>query len=76
MMNFQIVVNGTSEDRRSLHPEFTFDGKYVYVSVWETEGGIAVYDAYTLELVDYITGLTTPTGVFNVGLRGAVEAGL
>jgi nitrite reductase (NO-forming)/hydroxylamine reductase len=52
----------------TLHPEFTFDGEFVYVSSWG-EDKILVYDAHTLELITEITGLITPTGVFNLGLR-------
>jgi DNA-binding beta-propeller fold protein YncE len=70
-----LIIGGNTVDRMSLHPEFTFDGKFVYVSVWEQNGSVAVIDAYTLEIVKYITGLTTPTGIFNVGLR-AEEYGL
>ena len=45
----------------TLHPEFTSDGRFVYVSDWQ--GNIVrVYDAVTLEKVAEISGVTTPTG--------------
>lgn len=53
--------------KTSIHPEFTRDGKYVYVLVW---GGdkIYVYDAYTLEEVTTMDA-TTPSVISNVGIR-------
>lgn len=51
----------------SWHPEFTFDGKYVYV-VSQTANEIEVYDAYDFSLVKRITA-HTPSAVSNVGLR-------
>lgn len=53
----------------SIHPEFTYDGKYVFVSIWDKEGEIVVYDAKTLEEVTSIKGLVTPTGKYNSGNR-------
>jgi DNA-binding beta-propeller fold protein YncE len=62
------VVKTLKPGLKSLHPEFTYDGKFVYVSVWD-ENKVVVYDANTLEVVTEIVGLETPTGIFNVGLR-------
>jgi DNA-binding beta-propeller fold protein YncE len=55
------------EGKRAVHPEFTRDGKYVYVAVW---GGdkIYVYNANTFEVITTIDSFT-PTGISNVGLR-------
>jgi nitrite reductase (NO-forming)/hydroxylamine reductase len=53
----------------SLHPEFTYSNDYVYISCWQEEGKIMVFDAYNFNLVTEITGLITPTGKFNVGNR-------
>lgn len=55
------------EDERSIHPEFTYDGEYVYVSVW-TADKIAVYNSRTFKLVKLLDA-ATPTGISNVGLR-------
>ncbi|KKT81373.1 MAG: hypothetical protein A3B07_02360 [Candidatus Yonathbacteria bacterium RIFCSPLOWO2_01_FULL_43_27] len=53
--------------KKAVHPEFSRDGKYVYVGVW---GGnkIYVYDSMTFEVVTTIDAVT-PTGISNVGLR-------
>jgi protein NirF len=51
----------------SWHPEFTLDGKYVYV-VSQTANEIEVYDAHTFEIVKRIEA-NTPSAVSNVGLR-------
>jgi len=56
-----------------IHPEFTYDGKYVYVSIMQKDM-VYVYDADSFELVDKLE-MTNPTGIFNVGLRTS-EAGL
>jgi len=56
-----------------IHPEFTYDGKYVYVSMMQKDM-IYIYDAETFEFVGKLD-MTNPTGIFNVGLRTS-EAGL
>ncbi len=53
--------------KKSLHPEFTRNGKFVYVAVWEADE-VVVYDADTFELVKRIPAVT-PSGISNVGLR-------
>lgn len=64
---FEVV--GTIDDGlRTLHPEFTADGDFVYISDWD--GNIVrVYNAETLALVAEIDGVTTPTGIFNTDRR-------
>ena len=57
----------------SWHPEFTYDGRYVYV-VSQTGNEITVYDAHDFSVVKRIQA-TTPSAVSNVGLRIA-EPGL
>ena len=56
-----------------IHPEFTYDGKYVYVSMMQKDM-IYIYDAETFEFVGKLD-MTNTTGIFNVGLRTS-EAGL
>jgi DNA-binding beta-propeller fold protein YncE/cytochrome b involved in lipid metabolism len=51
----------------SWHPEFTFDGKFVYV-VSMTANEVEVYDANTFALVKRIKS-NTPSAISNVGLR-------
>jgi hypothetical protein len=58
------VVGVISDGVRTLHPEFTADGNYVYISDWDGHL-VRVYDAYTLALVAEIEGIDNPTGIFN-----------
>jgi len=58
-----IPVKGES----SWHPEFTNDGKYVYV-VSQSANEVEVYDAHTFEIVKRIEA-NTPSAVSNVGNR-------
>jgi DNA-binding beta-propeller fold protein YncE len=58
-----IPVKGES----SWHPEFTYDGKFVYV-VSPSANEVEVYDAYTFELVKRIPA-QMPSAISNVGLR-------
>lgn len=51
----------------SWHPEFTYNGKFVYV-VSQSGNEIQVYDAYTFEVVKRIAA-TSPSAISNVGLR-------
>ncbi|MGD2060905.1 MAG: cytochrome D1 domain-containing protein [Acidimicrobiia bacterium] len=60
---------GVIEDGvRTLHPEFTDDGAFVYISDWDANE-VRVYDATTLDLVAEVPDIVTPTGIFNVGRR-------
>lgn len=47
------------------HVEFTRDGRYALVSVWEDEGAVLVYDAATLKLVKRLP-MRKPSGKYNV----------
>lgn len=58
---------------RSVHPEFTYDGKYVYVALWDADA-VLVFTPDG-EFVKKIEGTTSPTGIFNYGVR-AVEPGV
>lgn len=67
------TLRPTSEKgKAAVHMEFTKGGDEVWVSVWnrdkpkEPNGEIVIYDAETLEEIDRIEGLYTPTGKFNV----------
>lgn len=51
----------------SWHPEFTLDGKFVYV-VSQTGNQIVIYDAFDFSVIKTITA-ETPSAVSNVGLR-------
>ncbi|HSQ26932.1 MAG TPA: cytochrome D1 domain-containing protein [Anaerolineales bacterium] len=58
------IVKIIDEGKRTLHPEFTSDGKFVYIADWDGDV-VRVYDAITLEKVAEISGIHTPTGIFN-----------
>ena len=47
------------------HVEFTRDGRYALVSVWEDDGAVIVYDAATLEEVTRLP-MRKPSGKYNV----------
>ncbi|AVO38621.1 cytochrome D1 domain-containing protein [Pukyongiella litopenaei] len=47
------------------HVEFTRDGRYALVSVWEDDGAVIVYDANTLEEVRRLP-MRKPSGKYNV----------
>lgn len=51
--------------KTSAHVEFTKDGRYALVSVWEDDGALVVYDAKTLEEVKRIP-MKKPSGKYNV----------
>ncbi len=62
------VVEVIDEGIQTLHPEFTHDARFVYVSDWQGNV-VRVYDAKTFEKVAEVGGVTTPTGVFNTSRR-------
>ncbi|WP_150523109.1 nitrite reductase [Roseibium sediminis] len=47
------------------HVEFTKDGRYALVSVWEDDGAVIIYDAKTLEEVRRLP-MRKPSGKYNV----------
>jgi len=49
----------------AAHVEFTRDGRYALVSIWEQDGAIVVYDAETLQEVKRIP-FVKPSGKYNV----------
>jgi DNA-binding beta-propeller fold protein YncE len=51
--------------KTSAHVEFTRDGKYALVSIWEMDGAIVVYDAKILKEVKRIP-MKKPVGKYNV----------
>jgi len=62
------VVKVIEDGVQPLHPEFTHDGKFVYVADWQ-DNVIRVYDAETFEKVAEVGDVTTPTGIFNTSRR-------
>jgi len=51
--------------KTSAHVEFTRDGRYALLSIWEMDGALVVYDAATLEEVKRIP-MSKPVGKYNV----------
>jgi mono/diheme cytochrome c family protein len=51
--------------KTSAHVEFTRDGKYALLSIWDMDGAIVIYDAITLEEVKRIP-MRKPVGKYNV----------
>jgi nitrite reductase (NO-forming) / hydroxylamine reductase len=62
------LVKVIEEGTQTLHPEFTDDGKFVYIADWQ-ENKVRVYSATTFEKITEIEGITTPTGIFNTERR-------
>ena len=56
------------------HAEFTRDGRYVLVSLWEDDGAVVVYDAKTLEEVKRLP-MRKPSGKYNVWNKITFEDG-
>jgi nitrite reductase (NO-forming)/hydroxylamine reductase len=61
----------TKATKRAVHPEYSADGKEVWISLWGgkvDQSAIVVYDDATLKLKKVITDprIITPTGKFNV----------
>ncbi|MDG0901507.1 dihydro-heme d1 dehydrogenase, partial [Pseudomonas sp. L01] len=48
------------------HVEFTRDGRYALLSVWDRDGALVVYDAHSLEEVKRLP-MNKPSGKYNVG---------
>lgn len=51
--------------KTAAHVEFTRDGRYALVSVWEMDGALVVYDAQTLKEVKRLP-MVKPVGKYNV----------
>ena len=62
------VVAVIEEGQRTLHPDFTTDGQFVYIADWDANV-VRVYNAHSLEKVAEIYGVTPPTGIFNTHRR-------
>ncbi|HEX7648240.1 MAG TPA: cytochrome D1 domain-containing protein [Noviherbaspirillum sp.] len=54
-----------SPGKVAAHTEFTRDGKYALVSIWEDDGELVIYDAQTLKVVKRIP-MKKPSGKYNV----------
>ncbi|WP_339532682.1 cytochrome D1 domain-containing protein [Pseudomonas mucidolens] len=52
--------------KTAAHVEFTRDGRYLVLSIWDTDGALIVYDSQTLQEVKRIP-MNKPSGKYNVG---------
>jgi len=60
--------------KTAAHVEFTRDGRYALVSIWEMEGELVVYDAATFEIVKRLP-MRKPSGKYNVHNKITRSAG-
>ncbi len=60
--------------KRAAHVEFTRDGRYALLSIYEDDGAIVVYDARTLEEVKRLP-MSKPSGKYNVYNKTHYEQG-
>lgn len=51
--------------KTAAHVEFTRDGKYALVSIWEKDGALVIYDAATLKEIKRLP-MNKPSGKYNV----------
>jgi DNA-binding beta-propeller fold protein YncE len=60
--------------KTAAHVEFTKDGKYVLLSIWDQDGAVIVYDALTLKEIKRIP-MKKPSGKYNVYNKTHYERG-
>ncbi|MBQ0713298.1 MAG: c-type cytochrome [Porticoccus sp.] len=60
--------------KTSGHVEFTKDGRYALVSIWDIEGALVIYDAQTLEEIKRLP-MSKPSGKYNVYNKTHYEEG-
>lgn len=63
-----------SPGRTAAHVEFTRDGRFALVSIWEDDGALVVYDAATFQEVARLP-MRRPSGKYNVGNKTGLEEG-
>lgn len=63
-----------SPGKTSGHVEFTKDGRYALVSIWDMDGALIVYDAKTLEETKRLP-MSKPSGKYNVYNKTHYEEG-
>jgi hypothetical protein len=60
--------------KTAAHVEFTRDGKYALLSIWDNDGAVIVYDATTLEEIKRLP-MSKPSGKYNVYNKTHYDAG-
>lgn len=63
-----------SPGKTAAHVEFTRDGKYALVSIWEMDGALVIYDAATFKEIKRIP-MSKPSGKYNVYNKTTRSAG-
>jgi hypothetical protein len=63
-----------SPGQTAAHVEFTRDGRFALVSIWETDGAVVVYDAASFAEVTRIP-MRKPSGKYNVHNKITYSAG-
>jgi hypothetical protein len=51
--------------KTAAHVEFTQDGRFALLSIWDDDGALVVYDSHTLQEVKRIP-MKKPSGKYNV----------
>lgn len=60
--------------KTAAHVEFTQDGRYALLSIWEDDGAVIVYDSQTLKEIKRIP-MKKPSGKYNVYNKTTYAAG-
>jgi len=60
--------------KTSGHVEFTKDGRYALVSIWDIEGALVIYDAQTLKEIKRLP-MSKPSGKYDVYNKTHYEEG-
>ena len=60
--------------KTAAHVEFTRDGKYALLSIWELDGALVIYDAKTLKEIKRLP-MKKPSGKYNVYNKTHYEGG-
>ena len=60
--------------KTAAHVEFTRDGRYALLSIWDMQGAVVVYDAKSLHEVKRLP-MVKPSGKYNVGNKISHERG-
>jgi len=60
--------------KTAAHVEFTNDGRYALLSIWEMDGALVIYDAATLEEIKRLP-MKKPSGKYNVYNKTKYVAG-
>ncbi len=73
--SLEVVKVMTPEPGKTVaHTEFTKDGRYALVSIWENDGAVIVFDAKTLAEVKRLP-MNKPSGKYNVWNKITFEDG-